>query len=56
MLTKSSNIEIAAIQKFLLINPEFKFFKKTYGIKYIIFLIMKQKTRFKNFGNIGISP
>jgi len=27
------------------------FFK---GIEYTIFLIMKQKTKFKNFGNIGI--
>jgi len=23
-------------------------------MKYVVFLIMKQKTRFKNFGNIGI--
>jgi len=26
------------------------------GIEYIIFLIMEQKTRFKNFGNISIGP
>jgi len=30
------------------------FEKKRYGIKFTTFLIMKQKTRFKNIGNIGI--
>jgi len=30
----------------------FKVFEKK-GIEYIIFLIMKQKTRFKNLGNIS---
>jgi len=32
----------------------FEVLEKRYGTKYTTFLIMKQKTRFKNFGNIGI--
>jgi len=48
MLTSLSNIEIAAISKILVHKSSFlKFLKKRYGIKYAIFLIMKQKTRFK---------
>ena len=31
----------------------FEAFEKRYGIKYTVFLIMKQKTRFKNFKNIA---
>jgi len=57
MLTSQSNIEIAAISKISAHKSLFfKFLKKRHGIKYTLFLIMKQKTRFKNFGNISIGP
>ena len=52
---KLPNIKIVAISKIQAHKSRFfKFLKKRYGIKYITLLIKKQKTRFKNFGNIGI--
>ena len=54
---KLPNIEIVAISKILAHKSWFfKFLKKRYGIKFITFMIMKQKTRFENFGNIGYHP
>jgi len=50
-------MDIAAIWKILALSHDFlSFWKKGNNIEYIMFLIMKQKTRFDNSGNIGYRP